>query len=752
MAVDRGEMSVRNKTWGAVAALALLAALQVGGARAQTATGETLTFAPVADAYVDAAAPGQSFGTTGSLKVDGSSVKQSFMKFDVSGIGSRYVADIKLRLYQKDTSPFGGRVARVASSSWNESVTWNSRPAIDGTTLGSFGAVSTGVWYEISLGRAVASDGTVSLGMDSANGDGSRWGSRDSANPPQLIVEVTSKEKPAPATPTPTPTPPPPPPGDRDVFTYRPSADVYVSAGSPSTSFGTSTFLYADASPVLQSFLRFDVSGIAGRTVTDVKLRVFVNDPSPSGGVVHRVPSTTWTESITYNTKPAYDAAALGSFGAVSLNTWREVSLGPILSANGPVALAVDSANADAARWSSRETVNPPQLIVETAAIPGYTADGVMEIAAPYTGSSDPTYYPSNHRLAITAAGRLLTLHGRHSSGVQLAWRDAGGGWQTRTTGAVVDGLLLGNTGTGDWPASIAVARDSAGAQHAWGVWSGAGENEIRPVQLRRMSNLDAATGPSVGPAVDVSPTGSVQDRPDLAFERTSSGAARGAVVWLKKTSDTSWDLVVSWFTNLDTATPSFTSPTVLHSATNSNVTATLVPTPSGLAAVVRAGTGPLRVFSHAASDPLGTWTAGATGMGASFKARPSAVALTSGAVVVAADTDTTNNVVKVQRFSAGGSPAAAELTLNGYAQPSLAGDGTNLWLVLIRRSDGAVVSRHYTPAGGWSATDTVEISGISGLAYPNTLRDVDGRLRFVVKGPAGTSSRSAALSYQRPL
>jgi hypothetical protein len=755
LADDWGDLQVHKKTLGALAALALLAALQVGGASAQTTTTQTLTFTPVADAYVDAATPGQSYGDTGSLKVDAKSVKQSFMKFDVSGIAGRAVTDVRLRLWQKDTSPFGGRVVRISSNSWNESVTWNSRPAIDGATLGSFGAVNAGAWYEISLGAAIAGDGTVSLAMDSANGDGSRWGSKDSSNPPQLIVDVAQKGKPTPpptASPTPTPTPPPPPPGDRDVFTYRPAADAYVSAGTPTTSFGTSTSLYADASPVMQSFLRFDVSGLAGRTVTDVRLRVFVTDASATGGVVHRVPSTTWAESITYETKPSYDAAALGSFGAVSLNSWHEASLGPIVSGDGPVALAVDSTSSDAARWSSRETVNPPQLIVETAAIAGHTADGLMEIASPYTGSSDPTYYPSNHRLAITSGGRLLTLHGRHSSGVQLAWRDAGGGWQTKTTGAVSDGLLLGNTGTGDWPASIAVARDSGGAQHAWAVWSGAGENEIRPVQLRRMSNLDAAGGPSVGPAVDVSPTGTVQDRADLAFETTPSGAQRGAVVWVKKTSDTSWDLLVSWFTNLDTSTPSFTSPTVLATANNSNVTATLVPTASGLTAVARTGAGPLRTFTHNASDPLGTWTTGAAGMGASFKARPSAVALASGGVVVAADTDTTNNVVKVQRFSAAGAPAAAELTLTGYAQPALAGDGTNLWLVLIRKSDGAVVSRQYTPSGGWTTTDRVEISGVAGLAYPNTLREVDGRLRFVVRGPAGTSSRSSALSYQRPL
>ncbi len=747
-----------KKTIGALVALAMTAAVQVGAARAGSS--ETLTFAPVADTYVDAALPSDSFGTTTSLKADGSSVKQSFLRFNVSGIGGRFVTDVKLRLFQKDVSPFGGRVVRISSSSWNESTTWTTRPAIDGATLGSFGAVTSGTWYQISLGSgAITSDGLVSLAIDSANSDGSKWGSRTSANPPQLIVEVSSKPKPgttatpAPATPTPAPPTPPPPPGARDVFTYRPAADAYVSSASPATSFGTSTMLYADGSPVQQSFMRFDVSGIAGRTVTNVKLRVFVNDASPHGGAVHRVPSSSWTEGITFDTKPSFDSGVLGSFGAVSLNAWHEVGLGPVVSGDGSFSFAVDSTNADAARWSSRETVNPPQLIVETTAISAYTADGLMEIANQYTGSSDPTYYPSNHRLAITRGGRLLALHGRHSSGVQLAWRDAGGGWQTKTTGALADGLLIGNTGTGDWPASIAVANDSSGAQHAWAVWSGAGENELRPVQLRRLSSLDGAGGPAVGPAVDVSPTGVVQDRADIGFERTGSGA-RGAVVWLKKTSDTSWDLVVSWFTNLDTATPSFTTPTVLHTASNSNVTGTLVPTPSGITVVARAGPGAVRTFGHSSSDPLGTWTAGGTGMGAAPKARPSAVALASGGVIAAADTDTTNNVVKVQRFSAAGAPAPVELTLTGYAQPALAGDGTNLWLVLIRKSDGAVVSRQFSPSTGWSSTDRVEIgaAGHPNMAYPNTLREVDGRLRLVVRGPAGTTSRSAVLSYQRPL
>ena len=44
------------------------------------------------------------------------------------------------------------------------------------------------------------------------------------------------------------------------------------------------------------AYLRFDVSGLAGRTVTSAKLRLFSTDGGPNGGSLYKMP-TNWTET-----------------------------------------------------------------------------------------------------------------------------------------------------------------------------------------------------------------------------------------------------------------------------------------------------------------------------------------------------------------------------------------------------------------------------------------------------------------------
>ena len=123
-------------------------------------------------------------------------------------------------------------------------------------------------------------------------------------------------------------------------------------------------------------------------------------------------------------------------------------------------------------------------------------------VAAPAEGSSDPTWYASNRRVAVTSRGRVLVVHGSHLQGVQLKWKDPGEPWRKKTTGRVTDGLLLRGTGTGDWTASIDVARDRDGRQHAWVVWSGWSATNPQTLTMRRLTRLDSPDGPQVGPGV----------------------------------------------------------------------------------------------------------------------------------------------------------------------------------------------------------------------------------------------------------
>ena len=538
-----------------------------------------------------------------------------------------------------------------------------------------------------------------------------------------------------------------------ETLAFTPVADTYVDASVPGSSFGTASSMYDDASPAKQSFMRFNLSGLEGRPVLDARLRLNNKDSSPQGGRVWSISNNSWVEGATWGSRPAIDGPLLAAFGAVQNGTWYEVDLGPFASGDGPASLAIDSVSSDGAKWGTRESSNPPRLLVDVE-IGTQERDGLSQIAAPTIGSSDATNLPTNHRIAVTSGGRTLVVHGRHADGLQLAWRDRfATSWQTQTTGAVSDGRLLSGTGTGDWPASIALARDSAGVEHAWVVWGRKSSSYLKPVQMARLSNLDGPGGPTVGPTmtVDAAPMGAY--RPDIAFEDVPGGGQRAVIVWGRRSATALWEVHAAWFTDLDSDTPALQNDAVLISDSTYKRWGTLVPTAAGMRVAARGASSKLRLYSHHASAPLSSWTVGAAGVTVADDGGPTAVALDSGDILTASNT--TSNVVTVQRFSASGAPAPPELQLTGYANPTLATDGANAWLVMIRKSDGYVVSRQRA-AGLWLPADRVEIGAEGGgnHAWPNAVPRTDGRLRFVVRGPGnGTStSRAAVLAFQRPL
>src|SRR5205807_3230191 len=316
-----------------------------------------------------------------------------------------------------------------------------------------------------------------------------------------------------------------------------------------------------------------------------------------------------------------------------------------------------------------------------------------------------------------TAGARALVLYGVNAVGTQLAWKNPGGAWQTATTGAVTNGLL--------WPsgqdhlASIALARDPAGAEHAWVVWSAATPSSLKPVQMRRLSNLDAPGGPAVGPLVTVDAPARGAYKPDVGFERQSDGSTRGAIVWTRRTGDTSYEIAADWFTDLSSDAPALQSGGVVLSTTSRDRFGSVVPSPQGLRLAARGGAGNLRVYVHALGAALTSWTQSVSGRYIdSSEASPTGVALDSGDILATVEAASTAHTVVVNRFSPTGSAVTTDLTLTGYTQPSLAGDGQRAWLVMRRVSDGAVVSRQFTSAGGWTTTDRLGLRPGGGGQY----------------------------------
>jgi hypothetical protein len=380
----------------------------------------------------------------------------------------------------------------------------------------------------------------------------------------------------------------------------------------------------------------------------------------------------------------------------------------------------------------------------QAAEVAGITvvADGT-DCGTTRAGSSNPTFYSSNHRLVVTAGGRQIALYDAHGSGQQLAWRDSGGAWRSDAAGFLAEDLANDRTG------SVALVRTPSGAEQAWLVWAGyetAGTGQIQnlPLELRRLTNLDGATGPTIGAEVQVRPVGMGNLRPDIAFENGT-----GVVSWVEKVGAASFELKTTTFTDLSTNTPSFSTPVVVATSSNAEMTATLVETSQGVKMIAR--TDKLRVFTH--SPDFTSWTASVDAIDVAADARPSAVDLASGDILVSASD---GGAVKVARFPSAGSGATVELTLGaGYREPSIASDGAQTWLFAVR-SDGDVVSRLRGADGVWSTQDSLEIDGGAygnDLAWPNLVRDTDGWLRALVDGPRceGRVYRNWVLAYQRP-
>ncbi|MFL5842954.1 MAG: DNRLRE domain-containing protein [Thermoleophilaceae bacterium] len=157
---------------------------------ATPAPATVLTFSPTADTYAGADAPTTVYGASTRFIADNSPVKRLFVKFSVSGVGTRRVLAAKLRLYCVNPSESGGDF-HGSDPAWSESsMSWNLQPAIDTTIVSSLGAVSSGRWYETDVTPLVKGDGTVSIAATSTSSNGAYYSSKEGTAgfAPQLVV------------------------------------------------------------------------------------------------------------------------------------------------------------------------------------------------------------------------------------------------------------------------------------------------------------------------------------------------------------------------------------------------------------------------------------------------------------------------------------------------------------------------------------------------------------------------------------
>ena len=148
-------------------------------------------------------------------------------------------------------------------------------------------------------------------------------------------------------------------------------ADSYVSGDRASSNNGSNSVLNVDADPLAISYLKFDLSAYAGRTLQSATLQVRTADGSLSGSggrqEVRLVSDDRWSEStITYDTRPAL-GTSMGSLAAPSVDTSHSVPLSVSTLAGelgGTLSIGMNSSSTDLLQVKSSETTTGPKLVL----------------------------------------------------------------------------------------------------------------------------------------------------------------------------------------------------------------------------------------------------------------------------------------------------------------------------------------------------------------------------------------------------
>ncbi len=419
----------------------------------------SLTFTAAADARVEERNPSTNTGTSNYLEVINANNRsaESYIRFTVSGV-SGVIQTARVRVYAITEGTRNGPAVYATGSNWTETgITWNNRPARTGNAADNKGSIETNTWVEYNVTSLVNGNGTFSFVLVGDSNDDVRFSAREGSNAPQLVITFvpstntptrtqtqtppattsrthtptatstsTGTQSPSPATATRTPTGVPPATLTRtrtptpgitqansatpasNLLTFIPIADSYVDSGSPSTNYGSLTTLRGDGSPVVRSYLRFDVQGLNG-AVTRATLRIFANSASTGGYEIRSVSNNTWVEStITYNNAPTV-GNVLDSSGGFNAGVWTTVDITSYITGNGSYNLALEVPGSTAISFASREAGNnAPQLVLETQGGTMATATRTATPSGNPTATRTPTSAPtSSGSVVLVGAGDI---------------------------------------------------------------------------------------------------------------------------------------------------------------------------------------------------------------------------------------------------------------------------------------------------------------------------------------------------------
>ena len=182
--------------------------------------------------------------------------------------------------------------------------------------------------------------------------------------------------------------------GTTETVTLTATADSYVSAGATGTNYGTSTLLGVDSSTEEITYLKFELSAYAGRTLQGATLQLRSAGSGSTGTQnVKLAPSDGWTETgITYSNRPAL-GAVVGTLGPTTTNTNYIIPLTLSGALGQQLALGMDSSSSDGLDLNSKEAnggTYAPKLVLTLSGGGGATAPTTTDTTAPTVTTTSP--------------------------------------------------------------------------------------------------------------------------------------------------------------------------------------------------------------------------------------------------------------------------------------------------------------------------------------------------------------------------
>lgn len=159
----------------------------------------------------------------------------------------------------------------------------------------------------------------------------------------------------------------PSPPGDP----LYPTDDTFVDAGSTSSNYGTKTYLSIDANPLRYSFLKFDLTHLAGTSPSAI-LRIKVTTEMSKGiQNIWFTTSSNWNQStVTYANRPILNKTvpAIGVINNNNVPGWMDIDLTSAVQQKvGEIfSIGIDSSSTDGLKFNTKEsTADKPTLVIQ---------------------------------------------------------------------------------------------------------------------------------------------------------------------------------------------------------------------------------------------------------------------------------------------------------------------------------------------------------------------------------------------------